>query len=452
MKSERRISAVLGLFVFLIMGALGAPTAVYAGEEPSEVAAQNFAQAVEERFLRYVRVDTTSNDASETVPTSPAEFDLLRMLEQELQDIGAADVTLTENGFLFATLPATVQGETPVIAYLAHVDTVAGIGGNKVTPRVHRAYAGEPILFPEDSQLELSPEQSPYLAQKIGDDIVTASGSSILGADDKAGVAIIMTLADHLLSHPDIAHGEIRLAFTPDEETGTGISHVDLDLLNAAYAYTLDGGEAGEIVYETFSADRAEVTITGVSSHPGHAKGVMVNALTYATKLISMLPESTRTPETTEGREGFIHLTDLEGTAAQATMHFILRDFELEGLAAHGELLQSVCDAVQLADPRLKVECTITPQYRNMRYWLEEDMRPVELAVQAIEELGIEPISPPVRGGTDGSQLTAMGVSTPNLFTGMQEYHSPLEWVSVQDMAQAVEVLVRLSELWAAPS
>ena len=456
MKATRYDSFCLGLFLVLTLilsaGSVPVAAAATAGTAPDDDAVQAFAQAIEERFLRYVQVDTTSDDTSTMVPSTPGQFDLLRMLEEELRAMGAADVTLTDNGFLFATLPATIQEQVPVIAYLAHVDTAPGIGGSKVAPRVHRAYDGEPILFPEDDQLVLTTESSPYLAQKIGHDIVTASGSSLLGADDKAGVAIIMTMADHLLRHTEIAHGDIRLVFTPDEEIGTGIGNIALGLLDADYAYTLDGGEVGEIVYETFSADQADVKITGVSTHPGEAHGKMVNALTYAAKFISMLPQSTRTPETTEGREGYIHVTDVEGTAAEARLHYILRDFELDGLAAHGALLLSVCDAVKNSDPRLKVECTISPQYRNMRYWLEDDMRPVELAQQAMQDLGIEPISPPVRGGTDGSQLTAMGIATPNLFTGMQEYHSPLEWVSVQDMAQAVQVLIHLGELWAVPA
>ncbi len=292
-------------------------------------------------------------------------------------------------------------------------------------------------------------EINPTLAQKIGHDIITGSGSTLLGADDKAGVAIIMTLARHLLAHPEIPHGELRLCFTPDEEIGTGIRDIDLGLLKADFAYTLDGGNVGEIVYETFSADKAVVTVTGVSTHPGAAKGKLVNALTYAATIVDTLPHNTRTPETTDGREGFIHLYGMEGTAAQATLSFILRDFELEGLAAHGALLRSVCDAIQLTEPRCLIECTITPQYRNMRYWLEQDMRPVKLAEEAMRELGITPINTPVRGGTDGSQLTEMGVPTPNLFTGMQAIHSPLEWVSAQDMEQGVQVCLRLVELWA---
>ena len=417
----------------------------------SSPAFPSLAAELADRLVRYVQVETTSDEASTTVPSTPGQIVLQKLLAEELAEIGAANVTLTETGFVFGTIPATVRHATPVVALLAHVDTVAGIAEGAVRPRVHRQYNGEPIVFPEDALLVLMPELSPYLAQKVGDDIITASGGSVLGADDKAGVAIIMTLANYLLHHPEIAHGEMRVCFTPDEEIGTGIRHIDLNLLAADFAYTLDGGDVGEIVYETFSADKGTVTITGVSAHPGHAKGVLVNALTYAAKIADTLPHSTRTPEMTDGRDGFIHLYKVEGTAAQATMHFILRDFEREGLAAHGELLRSVCNAVQLSEPRLHIECSITPQYRNMRYWLENDMRPVELAMRAMQELGITPINPPVRGGTDGSQLTEMGVPTPNLFTGMQAIHSPLEWISVQDMGKAVQVLVRLSELWTNP-
>lgn len=408
---------------------------------------------LEDRFVRYVQIDTTSDEASNVIPSTPGQLVLARLLAEELTEIGATNVTLTQNGFVFATIPATAasgdDARLPVIALLAHVDTVAGIAGNSVKPRVHRHYKGEPIIFPEDALLVLMPEISPYLAQKIGDDIITAGGSSILGADDKAGVAIIMALASHLLRHTEIAHGELRICFTPDEEIGTGIRQIDLNLLSANFAYTLDGGDVGEIVYETFSADKAVVTITGISAHPGEAKGVLVNALTYAATIADTLPHATRTPETTSERDGFLHLYKIEGTAAEAKMHFILRDFEREGLAEHGELLRSVCNAVQLSEPRLRIDCAITPQYRNMRYWLENDMRPIDLATQVMQEMGITPLNTPVRGGTDGSQLTEMGVPCPNLFTGMQAVHSQLEWISVQDMEKSVQVLVRLCEAWA---
>ena len=258
-----------------------------------------------------------------------------------------------------------------------------------------------------------------------------------------------MTLAEHLLAHPELPHGEIRLCFTIDEEIGLGISHLDLADLAADYAYTLDGGKVGELVYETFSADKAVVKITGVSTHPGTAFGQMVNALNLAAKLIDALPQHTRTPETTREREGFIHLYHMEGIAAEAELSFILRDFDRDGLAAHGDLIRAVCAAIQAGEPRAKLECTITAQYRNMRYWLEQDMRPVDLAGQAIRALGIEPFSIPIRGGTDGSNLTERGLPTPNLFTGMQNIHGPLEWVSVQDMAKATLVCVELAQAWA---
>lgn len=410
-----------------------------------------FAVELTDRLVRYTQIDTMSDESSSTVPSTAKQFNLLNVLERELRAMGAADVTLTQNGFIFGTIPSTVKNKKlPVVAFLAHVDTVDGVGGTTVKPRVHRNYDGSPITFPDDALLVLMPELSPYLARKIGDDIITASGGTLLGADDKAGVAIIMTMANHLLSHPEIPHGEIRVCFTPDEEIGTGIRKIDLKLLGADFAYTLDGGEVGEIVYETFSADKATVTVTGVSIHPGKAKGVLVNALYLASTIVDTLPHNNRTPETTDGREGFIHLYKMEGTAAECTMHFILRDFEREGLEDHGKLLKSVCDTVQMTAPRSRIECVITPQYRNMRYWLENDMRPVTLATQAIQELGLEPIHPPVRGGTDGSQLTEMGVPTPNLFTGMQNIHGPLEWISAQDMEKSVRVCVRLAELWGA--
>jgi tripeptide aminopeptidase len=293
----------------------------------------------------------------------------------------------------------------------------------------------------------LSPEVNPYLGTKIGDDIITASGTTLLGADDKAGVAIIMTLAEHLLTHPEIPHGEIRVCFTIDEEIGTGIDHLDVDLLNADYAYTLDGAEVGKLVYETFSADKAVITIRGVSTHTGTAFGKMVNALHLAATIIDTLPQHTRTPETTQGRDGFLHVYHLEGTAAQAEIRVLLRDFERDGLASHGALLQSICNAVQAGEPRARIDCVITPQYRNMRYWLEDDMRPVEVAVEAMRNVGIEPVFEPTRGGTDGSKLTERGLPTPNLFTGMQNIHGPLEWISVQDMARAVEVCVEVAQV-----
>ena len=409
-----------------------------------------FGAELEERLLRYVQIDTQSDESSSTTPSTAKQYDLLNLLVEELDALGAHDVTLTDYGAVIATVPATPGHEhAPTVAFLGHVDTAPAFDGTGVKPLVHRDWDGAPIALPDDPARVLYPEDFPYLAGKTGEDIITASGTTLLGADDKAGVAIIMTLARHLLAHPEIPHGELRICFTPDEEIGTGIRKIDLQRLNADFAYTLDGAEVGEIVYETFSADKATVTITGVSTHPGRAKGKLVNALYLASRLAQTLPHAKLTPETTDGRQGFLHLYKQEGSAAECKMHFILRDFDEEKLMEHGRLLESVCETVQMTEPRARITCEITPQYRNMHYWLQNDMRPVEYVVDVLNDMGIEPLSPPIRGGTDGSQLTEMGVPTPNLFTGMQNIHSPLEWVSVQDMEKSVEVLVGLVQRWA---
>jgi tripeptide aminopeptidase len=415
---------------------------------PGEARNDGLDAELEERLVRYVRIDTQSDEASTTCPSTERQYDLLRLLEAELRSIGAQDVRLTDYGVVLATIPATTESRAPTIAFLAHVDTAPQFNATGVKPIVHRRYAGDDIVLPDAPDVRLSPERFPYLAAKVGDDIITASGTTLLGADDKAGVAIIMTMARYLLEHPAVPHGPIRICFTPDEEVGRGVDRRLPTDLEAPVAYTLDGAELGEIVYETFSADKAEVHIEGVSIHPGHAKDTLVNALHLAAKVVDTLPHVTLTPETTAGREGFIHVYQMTGTAASVDLHFILRDFELDGLRRHGELLQQVCGTVQATEPRARITCTITPQYRNMRYWLENDMRPVELAREACRQLGIEPTSTPTRGGTDGSRLTEMGVPTPNLFTGMQNIHGPHEWISVQDMARATAVCVTLAELW----
>jgi tripeptide aminopeptidase len=403
---------------------------------------------LEQRLVRYVRIDTQSDEASMTCPSTERQYDLLRLLESELQSIGAQDVRLTDYGVVLATIPATTERSTPTIAFLAHVDTAPQFNATGVKPIVHRQYDGGEIALPDAPDVRLSPERFPYLAAKVGDDIITASGTTLLGADDKAGVAIIMTMARHLLEHSEVPHGPIRICFTPDEEVGRGVDPRLPGDLEAQVAYTLDGAELGEIVYETFSANKAEVYIEGVSIHPGHAKDTLVNALHLAARVVDTLPHVTLTPETTAGREGFIHVYQMTGTSSSAVLHFILRDFELDGLRRHGELLQQVCATVQATEPRARITCTITPQYRNMRYWLENDMRPVELAREACRQVGIEPTSSPTRGGTDGSRLTEMGVPTPNLFTGMQNIHGPQEWISVQDMARATEVCIELARRW----
>jgi tripeptide aminopeptidase len=409
---------------------------------------QDFVPDIEDRFLRYVKVDTQADEKSPSVPSTAIQFDLLNLLADELREMGASDVTVAEYGCVFATIPSTVDFAVPTIAFMAHVDTAPAFHASGVKPIVHRKYNGEPITLPDDPSQVLSPDDFPFLRKKVGEDIVTASGTTLLGADDKAGIAAIMAMAKYFLNHPEVPHGKIRIVFTTDEEIGRGVRHVKLEDVGAAYAYTLDGGDPGELTYETFSADKAVVTITGVSTHPGTAFGVLVNALTLAAKFISFLPEHTRTPETTNGRQGFIHLYSMQGTAAVAELNFILRDFELDGLQAHGDVLRAAAQALALAEPRAKINVNITPQYRNMRYWLENDLTPVNLAETAIRRAGLEPVYTPVRGGTDGSQFTERGLPTPNLFTGMQNVHGPLEYVSLQDIARATHVCIELAQLW----
>lgn len=405
-----------------------------------------FDRELEERLVRYCAIDSQSDEGSTQSPSTSVQLDLARLLRAELEEIGAEEVTLTDYGAVLATIPATTV-DAPVVGFLAHMDTAPAFNATGVKPRVHRTWDGGDISYPDAPDLVLSPGRSAYLATKLGHDIVTASGTTLLGADDKAGVAIVMTAARHLIAHPEIPHGRIRLAFTPDEEIGRGVDPRLPGDLGADFAYTLDAAQVGEVEYESFSADGAVVKVTGVSIHPGTAKGVLVNALHLAAKIVSTLPHATMTPETTEGREGFIHLYAMSGTAAEAELKFILRDFERDGLAAKGSLLRQVCDAVAATEPRARIACEIKPQYRNMRYWLESDMRPVELARAACAAEGIAVISKPIRGGTDGSRLTELGVPTPNIFTGMQEIHGPLEWVSVQDMAAATKVVIRLAEI-----
>ena len=383
-----------------------------------------FDQELEERLVRYAAIDSQSDETSTSSPSSKIQLDMLQLLEAELVEIGAKNVRLTDYGVVLATIPGTIDG--PTIGLLAHVDTAPQFNATGVKPRVIRGYNGGDITFPDAAGLVLSPEEYPYLAEKVGQDIITASGTTLLGADDKAGIAIIMTAARHLLNHSEISHGPIRIAFTPDEEIGRGVTAPLPDDLAADFAYTFDGAAVGLIEYESFSADAAEIKITGISIHPGSAKGKMVNALHLASKIIA---------------------TQMYGDAAEMTIKLILRDFERDALTAKGDLLQQVCLAVQATEPRAEISCIISPQYRNMRYWLESDMGPVDLARAASIKLGIESVSVPIRGGTDGSILTEMGVPTPNIFTGMQNIHGPLEWISVQDMAKATEFCLTLTEL-----
>ena len=412
--------------------------------------ATNFDMELEERLVRYAGIDSQSDEDSPSSPSTSSQFNMLHLLERELAEIGAEDVVVTDYGVVLATIPGNVSA--PTIGFLAHVDTAPQYNATGVKPRVIRGYNGGDITYPDVPDLVLSPIDFPYLGEKVGQDIVTASGTTLLGADDKAGVAIIMTAARHLLANSEIKHGPIRIAFTPDEEIGRGVNpQLPKDFL-VDFAYTFDGGKIGEIEFESFSADAAVVTIKGVSIHPGLATGKMVSAIQLASKIITTLPQATMTPDTTADREGFIHSTEMTGDAAMMKIKFILRDFEREGLSEKGKFLEQVCATVQASEPRSEITCEINSQYRNMRYWLENDMAPVEIARKAALELGIQPTSVPIRGGTDGSRLTEMGVPTPNLFTGMQNIHGPLEWISVQDMAKATDLCLTISSLAAKTS
>lgn len=402
------------------------------------------------RFLRYVQVDTQSDEASNTYPSTPGQLVLLEMLKEELSELGAADVQMSKHGYVTASIPPnTRKSRVPAVAFLAHVDTAPDCSGKGVKPIVHRKYSGKVIKFPDNPGLTLDPATSPELQNAIGKDIVTASGTTLLGSDDKSGVAVVMTLVERLLHETKRKHGLIRVCFTPDEEIGRGVDKLDLKMLGADAAYTLDGGAPGEICWETFSGDGAEVIIEGITTHTMEAKAKgMVNAAYLAGKLLAALPRERCAPETTEKREGFIHPISMEGRTERAVVKFILRDFELKGLEEKGKMLQGLCRGLQATEPRARVRCKIRKQYRNMAYWLRKDMRPVELAREAFVSSGLKPYDHVVRGGTDGSRLTELGLPTPNLFCGEHNAHGPLEWVAVQDMEAAATACAHLSELW----
>jgi tripeptide aminopeptidase len=411
------------------------------------------AEQLVDRFLRYVQVYTTSDPFATTYPSTARQWDLLRMLQGELTALGAAEVTLTEHGYVMATIPATPGYEqAPVVAFLAHVDTAPDFSGEGVKPIVHRNYAGQALVLPDDPRQVIDPANPMYadLLTAVGKDVITASGTTLLGADDKAGIAIIMTAAQHLLSNPQIPHGKIRICFTPDEEVGRGVEHLDIAQLGAVAAYTFDGGAVGEVSWETFSADGAVVTINGVSTHPGTAQAYgMVNAVHVAGKLLGMLPREQAAPESTNGRTGFIHPTSIEGNTASTVVRFIIRDHDNEKLTAKGEMLRAICAALQATYPTAQLTCAITPQYRNMGYWLREQPAIMDKLRAACADVGVQSYDEPVRGGTDGSRLTERGLPTPNIFTGGHNAHGPREWVAVQDMEKGAEVMVALAQRWA---
>lgn len=401
-----------------------------------------------ERFMRYVQIDTQSDPLSETHPTSEKQKDLSKLLAQELKVMGIEDAHVDEYGYVYATIPSNTEKEVPVICFCSHVDTAPDASGTNVKPILHRNYNGEDIILPDDSSQVLSKSKFAYLQKLAGHDIITASGTTLLGADDKAGVAEIMDAANYLITHPEIKHGTIKIVFTPDEEVGKGTDKIDLQKLGAKYGYTLDGGEPGSLEDETFSADSVQIILHGVITHPGYAKGKMVNAMKLAAEVLAVLPKNVLSPETTEKREGFIHPVRLDGIAEKCTIDFIIRDFVTDGLKDKEDVLKSMAEKVVSNYPGAYFDFIVKEQYRNMKEVLDQHPQVVEYAKEAIRRSGFDIKMESIRGGTDGSRLSFMGLPCPNLFAGMQAIHSKLEFISVQDMNKAVETIVHLCCIW----
>jgi tripeptide aminopeptidase len=405
---------------------------------------ENYQFTAAERFLRYVQVDTQSDPQSITYPTTEKQKDLSKILVEELKAIGITDAHMDEWGYVYATVPSTTNKKVPVICFCAHVDTAPDCSGTNVKPLVHKNYQGQDIVLPDDKSQVLRLSEYPYLQTQMGNDIITASGNTLLGSDDKAGVAEIMDLANFLMTNKNLKHGEIKILFTPDEEVGKGTAKVDLKKLGADFGYTLDGGEAGSLEDETFSADGVQVVIHGVIAHPGYAKGKMINAMKIAGEILAALPKDRLSPESTDGKRGFIHPVRLEGIAEKCTIDFIIRDFETDGLEKKEDYLRTQIEERMRIYPNASFEFKVTEQYRNMKEILDVNPEVVDYAKEAIQRAGLTLKMESIRGGTDGSRLSFMGLPCPNLFAGEQAIHSKLEFISVQDMSKAVETMVHL--------
>jgi tripeptide aminopeptidase len=407
-----------------------------------------FSHSVLERFLRYVVIDTQSDASSSTCPSTAKQKDLGRLLADELAALGLADAHLDAHGYVYATLPATSGKAVPTICFCSHMDTSPDCTGKGVKPQIVRNYQGGDIVLPGDPAQIIRADEHPALRAQIGNDIVTTDGTTLLGADNKAGVAEIMDAIAHLAANPQIPHGAIKVLFTPDEEIGRGADRVDLTKLGADFGYTVDGESLGHLEDETFSADGATVAIAGVSAHPGFAKGRMEHAIKIAAAIVDRLPKESCSPETTEGRDGFLHPVALSGTLESATLNLIVRDFDEDGLKAKEALLERIVADVMTGYPRSTATIAIKPQYRNMKQVLERHPQVVDNALEAIRRAGVTPVRGAIRGGTDGSRLSFMGLPCPNIFAGEHAFHSRLEWVSVQDMEAAVRTIVHLAMVW----
>ena len=412
------------------------------------ISALAFKHTVTERFLRYVVIDTQSDASSPTCPSTEKQKDLGRVLAAELQAMGLQDAHLDEHGYVYATIPANTAKRVPVICFCSHMDTSPDCTGKNVKPQIVRNYRGGDITLPADPAQVIRVAEHPELDNQIGNDIITTDGTTLLGADNKAGVAEIMDAAHFLVQNPQVKHGTIKILFTPDEEIGRGVDKVDLKKLGADFAYTIDGETAGHIEDETFSADGATITIEGVSTHPGFAKGRMEHAMKIAAAIIDRLPKNTCSPETTEGRQGFLHPVGMSGALEQATIVFIVRDFDDEGLKQKEKLLEDIVKDVIKDYPRSTWRMEVKEQYRNMKRVIDAHPQVVDYAIEAIRRAGLKPVQSLIRGGTDGSRLSFMGLPCPNIFAGEHAFHSRLEWVSRQDMEKAVQTIVHLATIW----
>jgi tripeptide aminopeptidase len=403
---------------------------------------------VVERFLRYVKIDTQSDPVSSSYPSTEKQKNLGKILVEELKEMGVKDAKLDRFGYVYATIPSNTKKKVPVICFCSHMDTSPDCSGANVKPIIHKKYKGGNIVLPDDEEQVIRPDDHPDLKDQIGNDIITASGTTLLGADNKAGLAEIMDAANFLMTHPDVKHGTIKILFTPDEEIGRGVDKLDLRKLGADYAYTIDGEKAGSLEEETFSADSVTITVHGVSAHPGFALGKMENAIKIVAAIVAALPKNRLSPETTSGREGFVHPTSIEGNVEKAFVKFIIRDFTETGLMRHEALLKRTMNKVLKKYPGSKAEFKLVQQYRNMKKVLDKHPKVAAYALEAIERTGLKPILSSIRGGTDGSRLSFMGLPCPNVFAGEHAFHSKHEWVSVQDMEKAVETIVHLAMIW----
>jgi len=404
--------------------------------------------SVAERLMRYVQIDTQSDPSSDNFPSTEKQKDLSKMLVEELRALGVVDAEMDEWGYVFATIPSNSSRNIPVICFCSHVDTAPDCSGTNVKPILHKNYQGAPIVLPDDPSVIIESGKHPYLREKIGEDIITASGHTLLGADDKAGVAVIMDFVQYLAKHPELKHGKIRILFTPDEEVGRGVNKLDMKKLGADFGYTLDGGERGALEFENFSADGCTITFHGVAAHPGDAKGKLLNAIKLASSFVDSLPKNEWSPETTDDREGFVHPVSIEGLAEKATVQFIIRDHDTRKLEDYAVRLREHVDQTLAKFPGARAEIRVTEQYRNMKEKLDEFPNVVAYAKEAMLRANVQPVSEPIRGGTDGARLSYMGLPCPNIFTGEMALHSKEEYVSVQDMQKSVETLVQLAIVW----